>query len=131
MGMSDPHSNARHEERDMDVKVVAGFGLALVVGLVIVHFISISLFHWLAARPESYPPPSPLASERQTYTGPRLLVDQARDMEELRAREDAVLNGYGWIDRAHGVVRIPIDRAMELFVERSSQTNSGTTETIP
>jgi hypothetical protein len=40
--------------------------------------------------------------------------------EELR-RLDAVqleeLNSYGWVDQQNGVVRIPIQRAMELTVQ--------------
>lgn len=36
---------------------------------------------------------------------------------ELRAAEERLLSGYRWVDRAHGVVAIPVERAMEL-VER-------------
>ena len=36
----------------------------------------------------------------------------------MRAREDAVLTTYGWVDRNTGVARIPIERAMDLLVER-------------
>jgi cytochrome c oxidase cbb3-type subunit 3 len=39
-------------------------------------------------------------------------------LEELRAAEDAVLHSYGWVDRPAGIVRIPIDRAMEVPAER-------------
>ncbi len=35
-------------------------------------------------------------------------------LEEMRAREQAAQAGYGWVDRPKGVVRLPIDRAMEL-----------------
>lgn len=33
-----------------------------------------------------------------------------------RAREQAVLDSYGWVDRERGIVRIPIERAIELYV---------------
>ena len=40
------------------------------------------------------------------------------------------LNSYGWVDRSNGVVHIPIDRAMDLIIERGlpARTNgiSGT-----
>jgi hypothetical protein len=29
-------------------------------------------------------------------------------------QEDATLNSYAWVDRAAGIVRIPIDQAMDL-----------------
>ena len=35
-----------------------------------------------------------------------------RGRTSLPRREAALLAGYGWIDRAHGVTRIPIDEAM-------------------
>jgi hypothetical protein len=41
------------------------------------------------------------------------------DLRALRAREDTDLNSYRYIDRAKGVVRLPIDRAMDLLVEES------------
>jgi hypothetical protein len=38
--------------------------------------------------------------------------------QKLRAEEDAVLTSYAWVDKPGGFVRIPVDRAMELLVER-------------
>lgn len=39
-------------------------------------------------------------------------------MQELRAAEDQILKGYALLDPDHGVVRIPIARAMELLAQR-------------
>ena len=36
----------------------------------------------------------------------------------LRAEETHTLTTYGWVDAQAGIVRIPIDRAMELLVAR-------------
>ncbi len=33
-----------------------------------------------------------------------------------RAERAAVLNGYGWVDRSHGIIHIPIERAMDAVV---------------
>ena len=52
------------------------------------------------------------------FPEPRLIVTPAADLEELRAREDEELKSYAWIDRKSGIVRIPIERAMELIVQR-------------
>jgi hypothetical protein len=49
---------------------------------------------------------------------PRLQTEDVRDMEALRRAEDAKLNGYHWVDKNAGKVSIPIERAMELVVER-------------
>ena len=62
--------------------------------------------------------PSPLEDFREPPAGPRLQSNPTLEIDEHRAREEAVLNGYDWIDRANGVVQLPIDRSMELLLER-------------
>jgi hypothetical protein len=49
---------------------------------------------------------------------PNLLTDEPANLRQFRAHEDATLSGYGWVDRNAGTVRIPIDRAKELVLER-------------
>jgi hypothetical protein len=39
-------------------------------------------------------------------------------LANLRAAEEADLDSYGWIDRNSGTVHIPIDRAMQLLLQR-------------
>ena len=38
---------------------------------------------------------------------------------ESRARDRGTLASYAWIDKDKGVVRLPIDRAVELLIEES------------
>jgi hypothetical protein len=125
VGMSGPTSNPerRHEERDMNVNAVALFAVSLAVTLIIIHYLAVAMFHHLASRPAKYPPPSPLAASRENFAGPRLLVDQALEMKKLRTAEESLLHGYDWVDRDHGIVRIPIDRAIELLAQRGVPTN--------
>ena len=54
----------------------------------------------------------------EKFPGPRLQVKPEADLAAFRAREDEELNHYGWIDRKAGVVRIPIERAMDLIAQR-------------
>jgi hypothetical protein len=42
---------------------------------------------------------------------------RAEKLKDLRAHEQTELTTYGWIDEKAGVVRLPIDRAMELTVQ--------------
>jgi len=46
------------------------------------------------------------------YPAPRLQVSPRDEMAAFRAREMQWLNGTGWVDRANGVVHIPIADAM-------------------
>jgi len=59
----------------------------------------------------------PLAAASEVPPEPRLQEAPALDLERFRAREEEILGGYGWVDRPSGVVRIPIDRAMELVAK--------------
>lgn len=60
------------------------------------------------------------ARERQVFV--QQLEPVAEDLRSLRAREDAELNSYGYVDREKGIVRIPIRQAMELVIrERGGQ----------
>ena len=49
---------------------------------------------------------------------PALQVDPVADMEAMDARETQWLNSFGWVDKDAGIVRIPIDRAIELTAKQ-------------
>ena len=36
----------------------------------------------------------------------------------MRAAEEQVLTTYGWVDQQKGVVRVPIDRAIDLLAQK-------------
>jgi hypothetical protein len=40
------------------------------------------------------------------------------DLSDMRAAEDQLLHHYSWVDRDKGVVRLPIERAMDILAER-------------
>ena len=61
---------------------------------------------------------SPLAPMRTLPPPPRLQTTPASDLKEVREAEAELLGNYAWIDKSKGVVRIPIDRAMDLLAER-------------
>lgn len=53
------------------------------------------------------------AHEKQVHD--QQLVPVAGDLQTLRSREDGELHSYRVVDKDKGVVRIPIERAMELM----------------
>ena len=63
-------------------------------------------------------PISTFATEPVQFPEPRLQVNEQLTLAQQREREAAQLHRYAWVDQAAGVVQIPIDRAMELVVER-------------
>src|SRR5262249_36601112 len=52
------------------------------------------------------------------FPEPRLQVDYFADMDKVRTDWDAHLNTYGWLDKNAGVVHIPIERAMQLALQK-------------
>lgn len=54
----------------------------------------------------------------QTELRRKIEAEKAVEIESLRARQLEQLSSYRWVDAKEGVVAIPIDRAMELVVER-------------
>src|SRR5579862_676086 len=69
-------------------------------------FIAISFAAIMAIYPRSVTGPSD-APTRET-AAPRLQIDPRADLTAHRATEMHELTSYGWVDRQHGVVRIPI-----------------------
>ncbi|MFC6645859.1 hypothetical protein ACFQBQ_09760 [Granulicella cerasi] len=61
-----------------------------------------------------------LATMAQTFPGPRLETDDGnQDTADLHAKEDLLLDNYSTSsDLPAGTVRIPVERAMDLIVER-------------
>jgi len=55
--------------------------------------------------------------EQQVFV--KQLAPVSADLKALHAREDNALHSYGYIDRAKGTVRLPIERAMELVVQEA------------
>lgn len=54
----------------------------------------------------------------------RVLSVKDPRLQELRDLEHEELTTYGWVDKDQGVVRIPIDRAMDLVVKESAPGRS-------
>jgi hypothetical protein len=50
--------------------------------------------------------------------GIRTPAERLAKLEELRSAEQKQSQSYAWIDQSAGLVQLPIDRAMELTVQR-------------
>jgi hypothetical protein len=87
----------------------------------VVHLLIYVLFGYFNRRENVQAPadyPLAAAQGHREPPEPRLQIDPRRDLADLRAREDEQLTSYGWVDKNAGIVRIPIDAAMKLTLER-------------
>jgi hypothetical protein len=112
-----------HEESDVNIRAILGFGAGLVAVAVVIHLLMWLLLGYFEAREAKQalaPRMYPLAAEQANRLPPepRLQTTPREDLADLRVREEALLNSYGWVDRNAGIVRIPIDAAMKLTLER-------------
>jgi hypothetical protein len=53
-----------------------------------------------------------------SFPQPRLEEDERTQLRQFIENQDSKLATYNWVDKEKGVVQIPIDRAMDLLVER-------------
>lgn len=121
-----------HETYDANVRYVVYFAVALVVAVAAGLLVSWGVLRYLTNHQSLGEPASPLATGREIPPPgmPRLQAHPHQDVEKYLQEQDNVLNSYGWVDREHGVVRIPIKRAMRLLLEqglpvRNSNTTAG------
>jgi hypothetical protein len=53
--------------------------------------------------------------------GTKTPEERAAILRELVAKEVAAATTYGWVDQGKGIVRIPIDRAVQLTIDDLNQ----------
>ena len=115
-----------YETRDVSVKV---FGM-VILGMVGITLLGMAVALWylntsgerMRAR-DTLPPPLS-ATLPDAPPEPRLQVNSAADLRHYKADEEAILTTYAWIDAKGGIVRIPIERAMDLVAVRGLPTRS-------
>ncbi len=112
------HIDQGYEPSDMSgrgaLAFALGFGLfMLTLGtLVQIHKGRLDAQAWRAQR---HAPP--VVEGYQYPPQPQLQMHPQQDYDDYVNRSEAWLSSYGWVDRAHGVVHIPVDRAMDLVLK--------------
>ena len=119
-------AGAQYEHTDIDPAIGYKFALWLAVAMLISFGIVYGAFRFFDSRQDAADQASqryPLAVgvTRQNPT-PFLQTQPFKDIYTLRAEEQQKLTTYGWVDKDGGVTRIPIDRAMELMIQRGFPT---------
>jgi len=125
MAQSDPHRDQStdlqtgYELSDLKPGYIALFGIGLVIAVGLAVVITSLFVHYRALQHARQETPVPrLAREREVTPEPRLEVGAPNELRQLRAAEEAALNSYGWVDKDAGIVKIPVDRAMEILAKK-------------
>ena len=139
------NNNVGHEISTVKVGAITWFVIVLTVALVFIGWLITAVMNTLEGREravELESRPSPFAAERAKIPPePRLQlapnteeqIDNNKppdlktqhpleEMKELQKTWDEQLSSYGWVDEQGGVVRIPIDDAKKLLLQRGLPT---------
>jgi len=113
---------AKYEHTDIDTSVGYKFALWLVVAMLISVGIVYGTFWFFENQTQSADAAAqqyPLAvGQAKNPPAPNLQTQPFKDVYLLRQGEAEKLGSYGWVDKQGGIARIPIDRAMELTLQR-------------
>ena len=116
-------AGAKHEHTDIDPNVGYKFALWLSVAMLLSFGMVYGAFRLFESQERAsgrqaaaaYPLS---AGQRTEPPTPNLQRQPFKDIYMLRQGENEKLNGYGWVDKEGGITHIPIDRAMEVMLQR-------------
>ncbi|PIK73042.1 hypothetical protein CS379_10605, partial [Methylobacterium frigidaeris] len=107
------HAEGPPEAPDIRLKPV------LLTGLFIVVFVAVTLVALRVYRDTVIT--SPNTEPARTFAGPALQRAPQADLVRLLADQRRRLETYAWVDRAHGIARMPVAEAMRRLAERGAE----------
>ena len=60
------------------------------------------------------------SAKPEPFPAPQLQRTPLSDLENLQQKQQAQLHGYAWVDKDQGIVRIPIERAMQIVAAKGN-----------
>jgi hypothetical protein len=113
---------AKYEHTDIDVSVGYKFGLWLLISMLLSIGIVTGVFYLFEGQhreANALAQQYPLAvGQQKEPPAPNLQTQPFKDIFTLRQGEDEKLRGYGWVDKDGGIAHVPIDRAMEVMLQK-------------
>jgi hypothetical protein len=137
MSAKPENPEVRYEKEDTNERSSFWFGVVILVVMVGTAFATKPLYDLLSRRETAAQAPAAYEAESDPAAleapAPRLQVRPEIDLAAFRAQEAAILASYAWVDKEHGIVRIPVEDAMRLVAEQGLPafpvpSGDGTTE---
>jgi hypothetical protein len=107
-----------HETSDANTRNLIIAGVILCCLVIAGLLVSGGVFHYFVGHQGLGPPASPFENVRMLPPEPRLQVSAPKDLKQYKAGQEEILNSYGWVDQGAGIVRIPIERAMDILLQK-------------
>ena len=119
-------STRGHESSDVPVRPLLGSLAVLATGCLLALWLMRVMFQAFDASARARDLPGHvLAEEHQVPPPPKLEASPQADNEDSEQVEREVLASFAWIDRDAGVVRVPVERALELVLQEGLPTRAG------
>ena len=121
MKQPDSHATPGHEQTDADARSITQFGIALTFVVILAQLLLWWLFSTFSHREQKLSPPVPAIIRTQLPKEPpepRLQDNPQLDMRKMLMEEDDILKHYAWVDPDRGIVRLPIERAMDIVARK-------------
>jgi hypothetical protein len=112
------HGPEGYEHSDANVRSIYHFGAVLAILIVAVMWSMVHTYNFFAKHESLGPPASPFENQRELPLQPRLQPHPATDLKSYCEMEEQQLSTYGWVDQQNGLVRLPVDRAMDLVLQK-------------
>lgn len=114
----------RHEPRDANTRSLMWFGLGLLALIVFGYVVTEIAFHVFVGQTKVEQPTS-LFSKSQMPPAPLIQEHPGVELQGYLKEQRQILDSYGWVDRKAGIVRIPINQAMSLLLQKGLPVRTG------
>jgi hypothetical protein len=108
-----------YSDRDIRLKPILMFTVYIALFTIIVFAaVRYTMAYWEAQARLADAAVPVMSLDRQLPTTAVLQVNERRDLAAQRAWEAGMLTNYAVVDKDAGIVRIPVERAMNILAER-------------
>jgi len=125
-------AHGSYEHQDLTPTGIVYFLVALAVAVILSLLFLRAVYSYLDHREKAgQPAVSPLVTNvpadtrhvsrgypQTAFPSPKLEEDERGQLNDILVNEEKILYSYGWVDEKAGAVHIPIERAMDLLVQR-------------
>jgi len=107
-----------YEKQDVGFRFAMLFIVGIIVFTVLTMVVLFFVYPFLAPQSARARRETAAEVQKRLPPGPVLQANPAVDMQRFREQEQRKVSTYGWVDERRGIVRIPVERAMEMVAQR-------------
>ncbi len=120
---SERHARRGYEVLDASAGATYRAGL-YILGMMFVVAILVVPLYWLFARRETRSQPEAKTvvqkAPQEAAAFPRLVTSEPAVLRDFRRQEDAILDGYAWVEKDRGIARMPVSEAIRIVGQRGA-----------